>query len=276
MPRSNFTRSAILRLLALLALGLLATPSAAQESRSLTPLQTEIEKQQNRLNSGEVEERRDAVMRLGLLHHPAASRAALAGLKDSLAIVRVSAATAVLALPGDESAAALLPLLNDKDEFVRKETAYALGKTRSRTATTPLSELLTHEKKDGVRGAIVVALGDIGDEGAVVSLSQILRPEFALTNSKKRSKKKENLLVLRAAAHSLGQIGNRAALPALLAVLQDEQAETDVRRESAIALGLIGDATALPALNAVLNADDPYLSRAAFDAARLISGRRVQ
>ena len=276
MPRSNFTRSAILRLLAPLALGLLATPSAAQESRSLTPLQIEIEKQQNRLNSVEVEERRDAVMRLGLLHHPAASRAALAGLKDSLAIVRVSAATAVLALPGDESAAALLPLLNDKDEFVRKETAYALGKTRSRTATTPLSELLTHEKKDGVRGAIVVALGDIGDEGAVVSLSQILRPEFALTNSKKRSRKKENLLVLRAAAHSLGQIGNRAALPALLAVLQDEQAETDVRRESAIALGLIGDATALPALNAVLNADDPYLSRAAFDAARLISRRRLQ
>ena len=276
MPRSNFTRPAILLLLVPLAIGLLATRSAAQESRSLTPLQIEIEKQQTRLNSVEVEERRDAVMRLGLLHHPAASRAALAGLKDALAIVRVTAATAVLALPADESAAALLPLLNDKDEFVRQETAYALGKTRSRTATTPLSELLTREKKDGVRGAIVVALGDLGDEGAVVSLSQILRPEFAVANSKKRSKKKENVLVLRAAAHSLGQIGNRAAVPALLAVLQDEQAETDVRRESAIALGLIGDATALPALNGVLNADDPYLSRAAFDAARLISQRRVQ
>jgi HEAT repeat protein len=264
-----------LLLLATLAIGL-ATPSAAQESRSLTPLQIEIEKQQNRLNSAEVEERRDAVMRLGLLHHPAASRAALAGLKDGLAIVRVSAATAVLALPGDESAAALLPLLSDKDEFVRQETAYALGRTRSRTATTPLSEFLAQERKDGVRGAIVVALGDIGDESAVVSLSQILRPELAVTNSKKRSKKKENPLVLRAAAHSLGQIGNRAGVPALLAVLQDEQAENDVRRESAIALGLIGDATALPALNSVLNADDPYLARAAFDATRLISRRRVQ
>lgn len=275
MPRSNFRHPAILLLLATLAIGL-ATPSAAQESRSLTPLQIEIEKQQNRLNSAEVEERRDAVMRLGLLHHPAASRAALAGLKDGLAIVRVSAATAVLALPGDESAAALLPLLSDKDEFVRQETAYALGRTRSRTATTPLSELLAQEKKDGVRGAIVVALGDIGDESAVVSLSQILRPELAVTNSKKRSKKKENPLVLRAAAHSLGQIGNRAGVPALLAVLQDEQAENDVRRESAIALGLIGDATALPALNSVLNADDPYLARAAFDATRLISRRRIQ
>lgn len=276
MPRSNFTRPALLLLLTPLALIVLATRSPAQESRSLTPLQMEIEKQQARLSSMEVEERRDAVMRLGLLHHPAASRAALAGLQDGLAIVRVSAATAVLALPGDESAAALLPLLNDKDEFVRQEAAYALGKTRSRTAITPLSELLTREKKDGVRGAIVVALGDIGDEGAVVSLSQILRPELAVTNAKKRSKKKENLLVLRAAAHSLGQLGNRAAVPALLAVLQDEQVETDVRRESAIALGLIGDATALPALNGVLNADDPYLSRAAFDAARLISQRRVR
>ena len=239
-------------------------------SSSLTPLQLEIEKQKNRLESLEVEERRDAIARLGALHHPEASRAALAGLKDPAAIVRVTAAGAVLYLPAEESAASLLPLLNDKDEFVRQETAYALGKTHNRTAAAALSELLAREKKDGVRGAIVVALGDIRDDSSVVALAQVLRPELSATNAKKR-KKKENLLVLRAAAHSLGQIGNRAALPALLAALQDQEEESDVRREAATALGLIGDKSALPALNDLSSADDPYLARAAFDASRRIS-----
>ncbi len=244
-----------------------------QDSRSLTPLQLEIEKQKNRLGSVDTEERRDAVTRLHALRHPEASRAAIAGLSDASAIVRATAAGAVLSLPGEESAAALLPLLNDKDEFVRQETAYALGKTRSRAMVAPLIQLLGKEKKDGVRAAIVVALGEIGDEAAVVTLAQVLRPELAVTLSKKKNKKTDNVLVLRAAAHSLGQIRNRAALPSLIAALQDEQAESDIRREAATALGLIGDAAALPALNGLSNNDDPYLSQAAFNASRRITIR---
>lgn len=274
MPRFRQTRFSTL-----LVIGFLSTVlpvqgvALPQESlRSLTPLQLEIEKQRNRLNSLETDERRDAVTRLGALHHPEASRAALAGLADASAIVRATAASAILSLPGEESAAALQPLLNDKDEFVRQETAYALGKTRSRAVVPPLIELLGREKKDGVRGAIVVALGDIGDEAAVVTLAQLLRPELAVNVSKKR-KKADNALVLRAAAHSLGQIRNRAALPSLIAALQDEQAESDVRREAAIALGSIGDASALPALNGLSSVDDPYLARAAFDASRRITIR---
>ena len=272
----NKSLAALLSLVAaLLSIAFFAPEVSAglqgNSDKSLTPLQLEIEKQRNRLNSIEVEERRDAIARLGALHHPEASRAALAGLKDSAAIVRVTAAGAVLYLPSEVSATSLLPLLNDKDEFVRQETAYVLGKTRSRTAAASLVELLTREKKDGVRGAIVVALGEIGDEASVVTLAQVLRPDLAATTAKKRSKKKENLLVLRAAAHSLGQIGNRAAVPALLAALQDQEEENDVRREAAVALGLIGDKSALPALNGLLNADDPYLSNAAFAAARKIS-----
>lgn len=255
----------------LLVHGASATPQ--DSARSLTPQQLEIEKQKNRLSSLETEDRRDAVTRLRALRHPEASRAALAGLSDASAIVRATAAGAILSLPAEESAAALQPLLNDKDEFVRQEAAYALGKTGSRTTVAPLIELLGREKKDGVRGAIVIALGDIEDEAAVVTLAHILRPELVATDSKKRKKKIENPLVLRAAAHSLGQIRNRAAVPSLIAALQDEQAESDVRREAAIALGLIGDAAALPALNGLSNADDPYLAKAAFDASRRITIR---
>ena len=59
--------------------------------RSLTPLQLEIQKQQQRLASSEVEERRDALMRLGSLRHPDASRVAVSGLSDALPIVRATA-----------------------------------------------------------------------------------------------------------------------------------------------------------------------------------------
>src|SRR5436190_6078079 len=62
----------------------------AQNTRNLTPLEIEIAKQQQRLSSGSDEERRDAVMRLGGMRVPAASRAALPGLKDPSPTVRAS------------------------------------------------------------------------------------------------------------------------------------------------------------------------------------------
>jgi HEAT repeat protein len=245
------------------------------QQRDLTPLQLEIRTQLTRLSSPEVEERRDAVMRLGALRHPEASRAAVAGLRDALPIVRAAATAAILWLPADESAVALIPLLNDKDEFVRQEAAYALGKTKSRSAVAPLVERLSIDKKDGVRGAAAVALGQIGDEAAVVSLAQILNFHGALPGAKKatKKKKKENALVMRAAARSLGQIGSRAGVPALLTVVEDEKTEDDVRREAAGALGLIGDPTALPALRKLQTAQDPALSLTAFEAVRKISRR---
>lgn len=254
-----------------------ATPGFRQERpapASLTPLQMEIEKQRMRLSSTEVEERRDALTRLGSMHHPDASRAALAGLGDPVAIVKVTAASAILSLPADESARGLIPLLSDKDEFVRRETAYALGKTRSRTAVAPLVELLLNDKLDSVRGAAAVALGEIRDETAVAPLASVLNPQLGLVATKRKQKKKksENPFVLRAAARSLGQIGSRAGLPALISALQDEQGEADVRRESAIALGAVGDSSALPALREALMSLDPYLSQAAEEAIRKIQG----
>src|SRR6185503_6505236 len=135
-------------------------PVTAQESRNLTPVQLEIQTQQRRLSSSDVEERRDAVMRLGSMRLAAASRAALPGLQDAEPIVRATAAKAIISIASDESAGLLLPLLNDKDEFVRRETAYALGHTRSRSATAALSERLLSDKEDGVRAAAAVALGE--------------------------------------------------------------------------------------------------------------------
>jgi HEAT repeat protein len=241
-------------------------------SQHLTPRQLEIEKQKLRLSSAETEERREALTQLGSMHHPAASRAAIAGLNDPAPIVRATAAVSVLSLPPEESAASLLPLLGDKDEFVRQQVAYALGQTRSRAAVAALLEQLA-DKKDSVRGAAAVALGQIADDAAVIPLAALLNPQSGPTPTKKsqKGKREKNPFVLRAAARSLGEIGNRAGIPALIAVLQDEKSEADLRREACFALGLIGDLSAIPALRLVLIARDPYLSQAAHEAIRKIS-----
>ena len=168
-------------------------------------------------------------------------------------------------LPPGERAEYLIPLLADKDEFVRREVAFALGSTHSQNAVGPLVERLNSDKQDSVRGAAAVALGELRDASATLSLAQILSP-----GSNKKPKKEKDLFLLRAVARSLGQIGSSVGLPALLAALQDQKTSDDVRRESAYALGLIGDAAAIPALRSVLNERDPYLGEAAQNAIRKI------
>ena len=239
----------------------------SQSSRSLTPIQIAIENQRERLTSSDVEERRDALMRLGNLHVAEASRAAVPSLSDPSPIIRATAAKAVLSLDPNESVSVLLPLLKDKDEFVRREVAYALGRTRSRSATAALSDTLLSDKEDGVRAAAAVALGHIADEAAVVSLAGMLAPELAARGSSRR-KREQNVFVLRAAAVALGQIGSRAGTPALISALTNEKLDSDVRREAARSLGIIGDPAAVPALRAASTASDPFLAQLAYEALR--------
>ena len=248
----------------------------AQDATRLTPLQLAIEKQRQRLSSAEIEDRREALMQLRALQRPEASRVALSALNDPAPIVRATATAAVLWLPADESVAGLMPLLSDKEEFVRQQTAYALGLTRGRSAVAALVERLT-DKKDSVRGAAAVALGQIADASAVTALAAVLNPQAGLAPSKKsqKAKREQNPFVLRSAARSLGQIGSRAGVPALIGVLQDDKAEADLRREAASALGGIGDASAIPALRDVTTAGDPYLAEAAHRAIKRISRSRT-
>jgi HEAT repeat protein len=247
--------------------------SAQETSNALTPLQREIERERQRLASSDAEERRDAVMHLGQMKRPDSSRVAAPALHDLAAVVRATATRAVLSLPPDEAAALLIPLLQDADEFARREAAYALGETRSRRAVEPLVNSLNTDKQESVRASAAVALGRIGDESAVIPLTQTFTRRNKISSGFLRRKKQvpENEFVRRAAALSLGQIGSRAAVPALVKVLSDERAEPDVRREAARALGLIGDPAAIMPLRAALTSNDPYLSRIAYEALRKIS-----
>jgi HEAT repeat protein len=261
-----FARSVLLVICVVVTAAGAVSSGVAQSADQLTPIQREIERQRQRLSSSDIEERRDALMRLGNLKRPDASRVAVASLNDAAVQVRVAAAHAVVFLPPAEAAGLLLPLLQDRIEFIRREAAYALGETRSRTAVARLTELLSGDKEATVRGAAAVALGQFGDETAVSALSQ------ALSGSKK--KKPADEFVMRSAAHSLGQIRSRAGLPVLIAALADDQNPLDVRREAAAALGLIGDASAAPSLRAVLDSNDPYLAEAAREALRRLAAAR--
>lgn len=233
---------------------------AAFAQSNLPPAQQAIQTQQQRLSSSDVEERRDAVMRLGAMRLEAASRAVAPALQDAAPIVRATAAKAVLSLGGEQAATLLLPLLNDKDEFVRREVAYALGMTHSRSATAPLSERLLKDKEDGVRAAAAVAHGEIADEAAVIALVQTLT-----------SNREKNVFVLRAASTALGRIKSRAGTAALITTLNNEKLPSDVRREAARSLGLIGDPTAAPALKAATTDTDPYLAQIAHEALKRLS-----
>lgn len=234
--------------------------------------QSEVQKWQAHLSAAEVEERRDAVMRLGQMARSDASLAAATALTDARPIVRATAARAILSLPNEKAAQLLLPLLQDKDEFVRRETAYALGETKSKIATRALMEILARDKSSGARGAAAVALGQIKDEAAVPSLIAALgqgnnaavKGERTLTPRKKE----DNDFVRRSAARALGEIKSPSAATALAAIIASERTVNDVRREAAQALGQIGGPVALESLRNLLTSTDPYLSRIAYEALR--------
>src|SRR5437762_788914 len=146
----------------------------AQSKESQTPLQRHIEVQTNRLTSADADEHRDALIKLNLMRRPEASRAAAASLNDAEPSVRVAAAHALTSAPSSDAANALIPLLQDKLEFVRREVAYALGESGSRDAIAPLTKLLAADKEMSVRAAAAVALGRIKDETAVIALAKAI------------------------------------------------------------------------------------------------------
>jgi HEAT repeat protein len=232
-------------------------------SNSQAPGETDAEvlRWASMLKSSDEEERRDAALQLSRLKGGSAGSALASALTDPSPRVRAAAA-AGLAERGEESAVPLLAsrLAQDKDKFVRKTAAYALGGFHGRERTSALVAAIK-DKDMEVRGAVAVSLGDHPDAEAVPALSAALSDKSAFIRAQ--------------AAHALGVNGQGASqtVPNLIGLLaKDEDAE--VRRCAAAALGQIGDRSALPALERARHDRDPYLDQVAIDAINIIKGIR--
>lgn len=243
------------------------------------------------IQTGNSEQKRDALFQLRNLRTETASRIALPALSDKDPIVRATASASVTFLPKVEAVNALQPLLADKQAFVRKEAAYALGNVESPDAAKPLIEHFVRERDIEVKAAIAIGLGQTGNPTAVEPLGQIL----------KQTATEDTEFVRRSAARSIGQIAQiiktsgsyvvtpenflpdkfksltgddltsrlptfGAAVVTLSQVLQNKSESDDTRRESAYSLGAIGSRSAVAVLHANQNGSDPYLAQIATEA----------
>ncbi|HSK74100.1 MAG TPA: HEAT repeat domain-containing protein [Pyrinomonadaceae bacterium] len=254
----------------------------------------EIELYAELIRRGNTEQKRTALLRLRGLESAEASLAAVPALRDSAEIVRAPATHSVIFLPQDEALRVLLPLLNDRSEYVRREAAYALGEVGNPAAAQPLIKLMLGDKQLSVRDAAAVALGTTGDINSAEFLTQYL---------KRRVKDTDDFL-RRASARSIGQIAQRLnqaikanpelffpketnlenrrllaieVFPALsnvsavlIQTLQNPEEINDVKREAAWALGEIRDKRAFSVLQQFLFDEDYYLAQIAAEAVRKI------
>ncbi len=225
--------------------------------------QSSLEDFATKIRVGSVEEKREALFQIRNINTESASRIAIPALRDADAIVRATAVSSVLALSGDDAASVILPLISDKEEFVRKEAAYAIGKTKSSLAVQPLIARLRKETNDEVRGAVVFALGLLGDTRA----EEVLLREL---------EKNKNLFAARSAARSLGQVRSKKSIPVLIAILRDAKKPDDIKRESALALGLIGDKSATQILEENLGSKDYLLAQICAESLKNINRAGVE
>jgi HEAT repeat protein len=144
----------------------------------------------------------------------------------------------------------LIGALRDKEWFVRRAAAEALGKIGT-PAVPALIGALGNEDVE-VRWAAAEALRKIGTP-AVLALIGALRDD-------------EDADVRQAAAWALGSIGDPQAVSALIEALRDESNDKEVRRAAAWALGEIGDPQAVLDLNRALGDEDALVRQAAAEA----------
>ena len=256
--------------------------------RSPAQTQKELKFYSERIEYGEIEVKRDTLFELRNFESESASRVAIPALRDISEIVRATATHTVVFLPGEEAAYILLPLLEDKSGYVRREAAYALGKTGNAKPVRRLLDLLETDKQQEVKTACAVALGQLGDVSAIKSLTNVIR----------KKRKKKEIFLRRAAARSIGRIAQRVqtrnptqttpesflpekyknvnrpkhrnlaktfpvfsnANKALINLLKDRKEPADSRREAAFALGEISDTASIEVLKINSKSNDYYLA----------------
>lgn len=175
---------------------------------------------------------------------------------DEMKAIRAAAAFSLGALKDERASAPLLTALSDENAEIRLQAAAALGKLKDTKAIPRLSEIAEDPlEPDTVRDAAVAALGNIGNMAAEAVLIRAL--DARVGNISKN------------AVVALGQLKSEAAVPKLIAILEDKRvvldastdalAKASARTKAATALGEIGGARAAEAVGKRLVDDAEYI-----------------
>jgi HEAT repeat protein len=173
------------------------------------------------------------------LRTPSGDWSDLTSLRDALAspdeYVRARAA-ATSAAAGNSTVDSLIKALGDKEPVVRRAAAQALGELKATSAVDALSELLK-DVDQSIRKASAAALGRIGDKRAAGAV------ETAASSSDQWEY-----------AAALYRLGNHDHLDQVTKALRSQY--SDDRQQALKTLLEFGDNRALPALLALANDDD--------------------
>lgn len=220
--------------------------------------------------------REKIVHALGEIDDPSAVAGISAVVKDPNVAVRRSAVWALGELEDASVVPALLTMVRDEDADVRKHTAEALGQLKSTSAIDGLTSL-TRDANADVRVSAVNALGQLEDQRTLGALVAALKDAIVdvraqaadaihqIDGLKTAPRALIDALtdphrdVRKSAAHSLGSIGDEAAVPALKRLTADP--DTEVRRAAVESLSEIGGAEAMQALMGLLKDQDPEIRR---------------
>ncbi|HEU4395386.1 MAG TPA: HEAT repeat domain-containing protein, partial [Planctomycetota bacterium] len=191
-----------------------------------------------------------AALALGLagMHSDAKVKAPLASMlrgrlsRDLGDADRSGAIVIALGLLRDIQAAGQLQdilLQNDRDPALRGLAAVALGLIGEPGAIEPIRKVLHERSEEKLRVEAAVALGLLRDPGAVKILVDILKDD------------KSSQFVLGSVTQALGQIGDQDAIAPLVAVLVDPRKQyTNLTRAlAAVARGQMGDTHDVPVLS---------------------------
>ncbi len=217
--------------------------------------------------------RRLAAWILGEIGDSRAIKPLIQALNDEDSDVQWRAAEALVKI-GEPAVEQLIQALKDENNYIRWWAAEALEKI-GEPAVEALGQALKDEEEDeGVRRAVVWALGAIGDVRAAEPLIQALKDEnrdvrrraaWALRKIGDSSTvdlllqalKDENRYARRVAAEVLGKIGGKRAVEPLVKALKDR--DSTVRDGAVWALGKIGGKRALKPLIEALKDEDCYV-----------------
>lgn len=156
---------------------------------------------------------------------------------------RLAEISAIEKAPGAAKAAALKPMLSDKNPLVRGEAAETMGKTKDPAALGELSTAIKSEDEHTRWGA-VSGLGALGDQKAVPPLIT------ALSHPEENTRWK--------AAQALGELKDPRAVDALAAAAGSDK-NKNVRLAAIEALMKIGGSKAAAAAEGLKNDPDPEI-----------------